>query len=62
MEEIKFSGVSFMMDTNRVLYVYGSNPPIAIGSYSKEKILTLVPGWILYYNDRKTPRRQRSVL
>jgi len=62
MEVISFSGVSFLMDTNRILYVYGSNPLIAVGSYSKEKVLTLVPGWILYYGDRRTPRRQRSVL
>ena len=48
MEDISFGGVHFWMNENRELFAY-NDPSVKVGSYSKERILTLIDDWLDYY-------------
>lgn len=50
METISFNGVPFLMNDQGFLFAY-SYPSVQIGSYSKDKILTLIDGWLRYYRN-----------
>lgn len=51
METISFSGVPFLINDAGELFAYYC-PSVKIGSYSKEKILTLEEDWLKYYARR----------